>query len=163
MLKRYGKIVLLVLLIPIIISLYQIFFIDNYLTNMNIYARGLDLHGYTSGFTSGYGTGEAILYIKSLEKINKKIFVGVRVDAGNPESAIMAYFLKDQNAKVVPIYFDSQFTKIPLEDNFVGNYYPFYFISREDNLGGMNKYLTEELRFYQPEGESFVGVYKYVK
>jgi len=162
-LVRYGKLVLLLLFIPITISLYQIFYIDNYLSSVNLYAKGLDLYGYSGGFTAGYGVREAILYIESLEKDYKKIIVGVRVDAGNPESAVMAYFLEDKNARVVPVYFDSQVTKIPLDENFIGNYYPFYFISREDNLAGMNKYLTEEKRFYQPDGKSFVGIYKYIK
>lgn len=159
--EKYGNKVFTLIIPSIAISLFQIFSIDQYFILMNKYAKGLDLYTYTSGFTSGYGVIDAINFINEREKDYKKIYVGVRVDAGNPESAVMAYFLKDDRSKVVPLYFDSQFTKLPLSKDFVGNYYQFYYISRDDNLGGMNQYLTEIKRFYKPDGKSFVGVYKY--
>ncbi len=158
--KKYSLVSLL-LFIPLLISLFQIVKIDNYLAFMDRYAKGLDLYVYTGGFTSGYGVNNAIKFINNLN--DNKIYIGIRVDAGNPESAIMAYFLNDSKSKVVPLYFDSQTTPLPLSSDFIGNYYPFYYISRDDNLGGMNKYLTEIVRYYKPDNKSFVGVYKYNK
>jgi len=164
MLKKFGYIAYLLITPILLMSAFQIFNIDGYLKTLNKYAKGLDLYTYTGGFTSGYGVMDAIKFVKDMGAGFKKVYIGVRVDAGNPESAVMAYFLnKNSNSKYIPIYFDSQFTRIPPDDNFVGNYYPMYYISREDNLGGMNQYLEEITRFYKPEVKSFVGVYKYIK
>lgn len=160
-LKKYGSTSLFLILIPIFISLYQIIKIDSYLRAANLYAKGLDLYTYTDGFTAGYGVKEAIEYIKNDSRNDKKVFIGVRLDAGNPESAIMAYFLEGDKARIIPLYFDAQITKIPLDRGFIGNYYPFYFVSRDDNLGGMNQYLTEIKRFVKPDGKTSIGIYKY--
>lgn len=163
LIRKIGRLALVILTIPFLMSVFQIFNVDKYLMIMNKYAKGLDMSVYISGFTSGYGVDGAIEYIKSESTMHDRIFVGVRLDAGNPESAIMAYFFKKGNLKIIPVYFDQLITIQPLGENFFGNYYPFYFVSRDDNLGGMNKYLMEIKRYYKPDDKSFVGIYKYVQ
>jgi len=151
------------LIVPALITFFQIININSYISLLNKSYPHLGLSIYQNGFTSGYGVTHAITYLQSLESSHRKLYLGVRVDAGNPESAVMAYFLKDKKATVVPMYFDARLIKLPLPDDFVGNIYPFYFISRDDNLAGMDKYLTLVKKFFKPDGVSFVGIYKYQK
>jgi len=160
--EKIGKVIFILIFIPIMICIYQIFAIDGYLLFVNRYVKDLGLNSYIGGFTSGYGVRDALDFLKNESEKYDLMYVGVRVDAGNPESAVMAYFLGGENAKVKPMYFDSSYQKLPLTSDFVGYRFPFYFISRDDNLAGMNEYLIEVKRFYKPDNKSFVGVYKFI-
>lgn len=160
--EKIKKLAYLLFIFPFVLSVFQIFSIDKYLATLNSRDSKLGLGVYLGGFTSGYGVNSAIDYLKDLSYQYKKMYIGVRIDAGNPESALMAYFLEKENSKIVPLYFDSRAVKLPLADSFIGYKYPMYFVSRDNNLAGMDEYLTEVKRFYKPDN-SYVGIYQFNK
>ena len=86
--------------------------------------------------------------------------VGVRLDSGNPESAIFAYYGPNKNKNIQAIYFDERVIEVPEGLDYINFPIPFYFISRGGNLAGMETYLSEVKRFYKPNGKDFIGVYK---
>lgn len=112
---------------------------------------------YVTDWTSGYGTLMAIDYIKA-NVADSKAVVGVRVDAGNPESAVFAYFEGLKN--ITPMYFDAKYTDPEtLANDCLRSDVPFYFIARNDNLAGMDKFLVKIKVFNNPKGDNFVAVY----
>lgn len=112
---------------------------------------------YVSGWTSGYATKEAVSFVRKVSE-QGPVVVGVRLDAGNPESAVFAYF--NGSKIVLPVYFDSRIVnkEIMGYDCFSANY-QFYFIARDDTLAGMDKFLTKIAVYPNPIGDRFVGVY----
>lgn len=113
---------------------------------------------YVTGDTSGYGISETVNFLRE-KKAGGAIIIAVRLDAGNPENAILAYFMKDKNIglthldrSMFPTDFD--FAKLTLPA-------PIYFVSRSNHLGGLEKYMVEEARFYKPEGRAWVGVHRF--
>ena len=84
---------------------------------------------------------------------------GVRLDSGNPESAIFAYYGPGKNSRIEAIYFDSNIVEIPEDLNYINSPKPIYFVSRGGNLAGMDKYLKEEKRYYNPTNSDYVGIY----
>jgi hypothetical protein len=110
---------------------------------------------YVTSWTSGYGIPETIDFLKEKKK---PIIVGVRVDSGNPESAILTYFHSSKNVK--PGYFDAALINTDLSKiDCITFPNEFYFVSRGSQFAGMEKYLLEVKRFNKPGGEEFVGVY----
>jgi hypothetical protein len=114
---------------------------------------------YVTNWSSGYGVNEAIEYINNEAAEKGSVIVGVRLDAGNPENAVFAYF--HESKKVKPTYLDSQMFKIDLtEVDCFETSLPLYFVSRDGNMGGLHKYFEEVEKFYKPENLYFVGVHK---
>lgn len=113
--------------------------------------------GYVSDWTSGYATRDAIAFINKASQ-QAPVVVGVRLDAGNPESAVFAYF--NGSKKVMPIYFDSRIVNkdIMNYECFSANY-QFYFIARDNTLAGVDKFLTQVASYKNPVGDRFVGIY----
>jgi len=112
---------------------------------------------YVTNWTSGYATTQTISFI---HKVSEKtpVVVGVRVDAGNPESAVFAYF--NGSKKVFPLYFDSRLTTQEIFSfDCLSTNIPFYFVARDDILAGMDKFLIKVAVFRNPIGDRFVGVY----
>jgi len=126
----------------------------NILANLSPYSQK---KAYVTGWPSGYGVPEAWDFLEKKGE-EKPILVGVRLDFGNPENAIFTYFHKRQNINV--IYFDGRLMPDVLEkkDCLVSEV-PFYFVSRDNQLTNLTKFLKEEKRFYKPEKKSFVGIY----
>ncbi len=111
---------------------------------------------YLGTFTSGYGVKNAVDYVVENAK-GKEVIVGVRLDAGNPENSVFVYLRKYPNIKVT--YLDSKiFEKLPT-DYFPSNY-PVYFITRENQLAGLDNLLVEKVRFVKPDGTSAIVVYQ---
>jgi 4-amino-4-deoxy-L-arabinose transferase-like glycosyltransferase len=124
------------------------------LNRVGVYSQNEE---YVTNWTSGYAVTQAVEFIKSVSK-NNPVVAGVRLDAGNPESAIFAYF--NDSKKVVPIYFDSKIIdKQVLAFDCIDTNIPFYFIARDETLAGMGKFLIKVAEFKNPVGERFVGVY----
>jgi len=126
----------------------------NILANLSPYSQK---KAYVTGWPSGYGVPEVWGFLEKKGK-EKPILVGVRLDFGNPENAIFTYFHKKNQVNVV--YFDGRLMPDILEKNdCLVSETPFYFVSRDNQLSNLNKFLKEEQKFYKPEKKSFIGIY----
>lgn len=112
---------------------------------------------YVTHWSSGYGVDEVVGYLEQLAR-NTPIIVGVRLDAGIPENAVFAYFQGSE--KVIPIYFDSRMILDFGSYDCIKSRIPAYFVSRDDQLAGLNNHLEELKRVYKPEGEHYIGIHK---
>lgn len=111
---------------------------------------------YVTGNTAGYGLDKVRQFLE--EKAEKQpIVLGVRLDAGNPENALFAYYFENPRIKVV--YLDKQLLKGKIEEFSFKK--PVYFVSRSEHKGGLEDCLIEKARFYKPEKESYFGVYRF--
>ena len=128
----------------------------NYFYLLNNYTKFSDM-GYINGWTSGYGIEDARKLILKESK-GKTIKVEVRHDYGNPEDAMYVYFHKSKNIKIsyIDFFCDGIYGK-----SYSGNIKtPIYFVSRGGQYGGNEKCLIEIKRFYKPDKQEFIGVYK---
>lgn len=134
----------------------------SYLSFFQKYLKDRELGGYIYGDTSGYGVNEAKAYIR--EKVSGPTLVGARLDSGNPESAMMAYFGEGKE-KIYATYIDSRLFNGTPESFIASLNFPgeIYFVSRSANFAGLDTVLVEEKRFYKPDGKSYVGVYRIKK
>lgn len=111
---------------------------------------------YVTGWTSGYGIPETVDYLKNQSNGNP-IIVGVRLDAGNPESAIFAYF--NSSATIKAAYLDPRILNLDLlKLPCLPSEVPVYFVARDGILNGLDKFFQEDIRFYKPGGEHFVSI-----
>jgi len=140
------------------LMLLQIFSPVNYFSFLAKVTQYSQKSEYVTGWTAGYGVREAIGYVQE-KSVGQPAFVGIRIDAGNPENAVFTYLYSSKNLR--PVYFDSRIFNIDL-NNFdcLQSKIPIYFVSRENQLAGMDKFLKEETRFYKPEKKSYVGIYQ---
>lgn len=159
---RLNKTALLILVaitlaIPACLSFYQITNPPGYFATLKKYSDYSMEEEYVSGWTSGYGVRDAINYINQ-QTGNGYSMAAIRVDAGNPESSVMAYFQNTKN--IMPFYFDSKFVKPEtLVFDCIKSQYPVYYVSRDGNLAGMEKFFKEEIKFSKPKGPNYVGVH----
>jgi len=111
---------------------------------------------YVTDWTSGYGIPEVVSYLQSQTK-NTPIIVGVRVDAGNPESAMFTYFNGSDN--VTPEYIDPKVLGPNiLNYKCIESQTPIFFVARDGILNGLDKFFVEQKRFYKPEGSHFISI-----
>jgi 4-amino-4-deoxy-L-arabinose transferase-like glycosyltransferase len=151
---------LIIFIIPLSLTLLQIISPVNYLLTMGKYTPFGDTN-YLQGFTSGYGVDETINYFQTISKSNK-IIITVGENSGNPESAMLIYFNKNANAQVV--YFDSRLLGPSLLalDCFTSNI-PLYFVARDEQLVGLDKYLQKIKTIKNPYGKNTIGIYELKK
>lgn len=112
---------------------------------------------YAYGYPSGYGVDESIAYIKELRK-NGPFYIVVRNDSGNPEDAIVAYFVYNSDFKNHVMALTNPIEQLPLIKNEFDA--PVYFISRGAYYAGLEKYFKSEKRFLKPNDKEFIGVYE---
>ena len=112
---------------------------------------------YVTDWTAGYGISETREFL-SREAKNTKIIAAVRIDAGNPENAIFTYYA--QNRDIKPIYLDANINKNISKFNCIKSSFPIYFISRDQQLARLDKFLIPVKKFYKPEKKSFIGIYR---
>ena len=128
---------------------------DYFLTYGKI--SGISYFNYLDTFTTGYGLNGVYSYFDSISK-DKKIIVGVGENTGNPESAVIVYYSKNPNVNVV--YFDSRLLPPEINDydciNVGG---PAYFVSRENQLVGLDKFFVNIKFIKNPYGKSTIGIY----
>jgi 4-amino-4-deoxy-L-arabinose transferase-like glycosyltransferase len=153
-----GAAVSAVFLIPSIVL--SITLITNHINYFN-YMEKVSSHSqktvYVTNWTSGYGITETVNLLKNEAK-NKRVIAGVRLDAGNPESAIFAYF--NSSKQIKPIYLDSKmFSAEILDYDCYKSSLPLYFVSRDGMMAGFNKYFEEIERYYKPEGKYFISIH----
>ncbi|OGM19575.1 hypothetical protein A2955_04945 [Candidatus Woesebacteria bacterium RIFCSPLOWO2_01_FULL_37_19] len=154
---KLSAVILLSIIPSVILSYFLIFHPLTYFELLDKITIHSQKEEYMTNWTSGYGFEETKGYLENSAK-NKMIIVGVRVDEGIPENAVFAYFLNSTNIK--PVVFDSL-----ILDNKIFEYdclktsIPFYFVSRDGNLTGLNKFFQEEKRFYKPEEKNYIGIH----
>jgi 4-amino-4-deoxy-L-arabinose transferase-like glycosyltransferase len=151
-----------ILVLPAVASVFLILNPFEYLNLMSRVTDTSDLKTYYQGFTSGYGIDKVREFLETKSK-ETPIMAGVRLDSGNPESAIFTYYGPGKNKRIEAIYFDSKIVEIPEKLNYLNSPKTIYFISRGENLAGMEKYLKEEIRYYNPTNSEFIGVYRLKK
>lgn len=122
------------------------------------FSRFSEMGSYVTGRTSGYGVDQAIAYVEALPK-GRKIFVGESLYTGNPESAIMVWFVK---SKVITLgYLDRSL----LGDSINGVEcikadVPVYFVSKENDVAGLEKYLQNITYLKNSYNKNAIGIWK---
>lgn len=156
--KLRQAVVIGAVILPLAASLILIFKPDYYLKTLSKVTTTSDVQAYVYGYPSGYGIKETRTFLENEAKI-RPILVGVRLDSGNPESAMFTYYGPGRDSRIRSIYFDRRILKIPPELEDIQLPVPLYFVSRDENLAGLNEYLVEVARFYKPDKVHFIGVY----
>lgn len=156
--KKLGMVYLLAIsVLPTIVTTIQIISPVQYFMLTAKVTNYSDISGYIQTANSGYGAVETIRYLKDQSK-DRNIYVATALNTGNPESAVRAYLVKDQKISVV--YFDSQmFDKQLYDYDCLQTSRPFYFISRDEQQAGLNKFFSETTRYKNHYGTNSIGVY----
>lgn len=154
---RAGVGVSLLLIAPaIFMTILQIFYPIEYFHLGSRYIAYPETQ-YINGYTSGYGVLEAVNYLKKEAK-DRKIIVVVAENSGNPESAMNVYFNKFDNIPVA--YLDA--SKHPEINKYDCLHIPAptYFVSRDEQLAGLDKFFVKKKTIHNPYGENRIGIYK---
>ncbi len=145
------------LLIPFFLSIFLILNPIHYIQFTSGLSRYSPLE-YINGQTSGIGVLDTVDFLKK-ETNGNNALVGIALNTGNPESAIIVYFHKSKNIKVS--YLDSQLFSESLKGIQCLKYKnPVYFISRDQQQGGLNQYLYNIKAFKNPNAANLIGIYK---
>ena len=139
------------------LTILQILSPIDYFSLLSKVTRFSQKAGYVTDWTAGYGIAETRKYLSNEAK-NTKIIAAVRIDAGNPENAIFTYYAQTKDIK--PIYLDANINQNISEFNCIKSSFPIYFISRDQQLAGLDKFLIPVKKFYKPEKKSFIGIYR---
>ncbi len=135
-----------------------LFFPLSYFSTLNRFTIFSQKNEYVTDWPAGFGINETVVMLKKISQ-NKKIYVGVRPDSGNPEDAIFAYFNTSRYVK--PTYVSAQLIKPWIKDNCVQTNREFYFVSRDNQLAGLESMIEKKIgKIYKPEGKSFIALYK---
>lgn len=140
----------------IFMTLLQIFYPVEYFRFGDRYTTYPETQ-YMYGYTSGYGVIDAVNYLKSEAK-GEKIIVAVAENSGNPESAMNVYFNKFDNIPVS--YLDA--SKHPEINKYDCLHIPAptYFVSRDEQLAGLEKFFVKKKTIHNPYGVNRIGIYK---
>jgi 4-amino-4-deoxy-L-arabinose transferase-like glycosyltransferase len=158
--KVRFSLVILTLLIPFAISLLLIynplkyFLLSGNFTTFNEF-------GFVYGQTSGYGVQEAVNFL-NLENGNSPIIVTYAENSGNPESA-MSIFMNKNN--IVNGYFEMKYLpgiSPQAECIETSNGSPIFFISRDEQITGFEKFVKKIKTLTKPNGQETIGIYKFI-
>lgn len=116
----------------------------------------MDKSQYITNWTSGYGIKPVVEYLKKASQ-EEKILVGVRLDSGNPESAIFVYLEKNPNIDIFYYPLDEPSIEFLTAPDFP---YQIFVVTRDNQMGGMEGYLEEINQFFKPENKNYVGLYE---
>ncbi|MFI5206003.1 MAG: hypothetical protein ACHQVK_03605, partial [Candidatus Paceibacterales bacterium] len=111
---------------------------------------------YISSQTSGYGIPETVGFLKNQAKL-KPIYVTVALNTGNPESAMEIYFEKDDRVRV--IYLSDQLLGGASNYACLTTDRDTYFVSRNGELAGLDKFFTGIKTVTNPYGKNIIGIY----
>ncbi len=114
-----------------------------------------DLTQYVAGWSSGWGVQEASHFLQKEIGLRPAI-IFVRNDSGNPEDGMYVYFSKTKHIKVLPITYINQVIASTPRGTEIAS----YFVSRGNQLAGIESRLTELVRFTKPLDTEYVGIYK---
>ncbi len=143
--------------IPLYLTIMQITNPVGYFQILEKVTQFSQKYEYVTGWPSGYGIAETVDILKNKSK-NTKIKVGIRVDSGNPEDAMVTYFHSSHNIDLINFDIKTLQKKDLTADCLVSST-PFYFVSRDNQLAGMDKYLILEEKFVKPYSNRYVGIY----
>jgi hypothetical protein len=155
--KFIGKAFLvLIFIIPFCLTTLQVTEPVNYLilTQKLTYFTN---ESYLRGFTSGYGINEMSDYFKSSAR-DGKITVTIADNTGNPESALITYFNRSSNIQVVYMDLKILGTGV-LSYDCMTSRVPLYFVARDEQLAGLDKYLEKIKTIKNPYGQNTIGIY----
>jgi 4-amino-4-deoxy-L-arabinose transferase-like glycosyltransferase len=114
------------------------------------------LSEYRSGFSSGFGVPEAVNFLKS--KIGDgQAIIAMALHTGNPESGVIINFMKNKN--IILSYIDAGLIDNISEYDCIFSPIPFYFVSREDDQAGLNKFLKQIYYQKNPVSGFGIGIY----
>ncbi len=113
---------------------------------------------YVSGQTSGFGVLETVTYLQKRTATMPVALVLFSFNAGNPESAVHAYANHTKN--IVPDYIDAQFIDGLEGLDCLTSRYPLFFVARDQQQAGLNKYLEKEKAFSKLDGNTAITIYR---
>lgn len=156
--KLLGISLLATSLIPsILLTLLLVFSPLTYFNTLDKLTNKSQKKHYVTFWSSGYGFEEVKDYLVSISE-NQTILVGVRLDAGIPESSILTYF--SESKKVIPTYLDSRLFTNFNDFECLSSEIPVYFVSRDSHMAGLQNYFEEIKKVYKPEGKHYIGIHK---
>lgn len=148
-------VVVIACLLAFIFSLTLIVNPKEYITQtakMSPYAESL----YIAGQTSGYRINEVMDYIK-LHTSASKGLVLFALNAGNPENAINLYSQRDTS--LYPFHINKRFFPEIEKYDCLQSRYPTFFVTRNDELSGLQNYFELEKSFPNSDGKYSIRVY----
>jgi hypothetical protein len=148
--------VMLAFVIPFVLSLFLIFRPDDYIFQLSKLSSYSD-SGYIRGQASGYGITDAMEYITDRTTPTQPTLVLFGLTIGNPESAVDVYSQK--NPQLYALHMDSQFFPGIEQYQCLTSDYPVFFVTRMDQLAGMERYFSLEKSFINPDKHYSVRVY----
>lgn len=142
--------------IPFLMSVWQITSPAEYILSLSKITSLAPVE-YVLGQTSGYGIAEVKHFIDT-HTTTSLTGVGIAENTGNPESAMEMYY--ENNSQVMTLYLDKKLLG-DVVDKFdclnTGN--PLYFVSREDQQAGLNKFFIKIKTITNPYGHNTWGIY----
>lgn len=152
--SQLAIVVFSLILIPSLMSLMLIFRPKIYFMFFGKFINS----SFVEYYTSGQNINDVVNYLK-MQSVGKNTQVGMAVNIGNPESAIVVNFQKSKNIKTS--YFDSiLFDNAVLEKDCLRFQQDFFFVSRDEQQAGLNKFFQEVKRFKNPYQKTSIGIYK---
>jgi len=143
-------------ILPAVMTTLLIFSHPTYFNILDKFTTNSQKEGYMNDWTSGYGIPETVNFLNDQSR-DTPIIVGVRLDAGNPESAMFAYF--NGSDKIFPKYLDLRLMDPSvINSKCLNSQIPVYFVARDGMLNGLDKFFQEDVRFYKPGGEHFISI-----
>jgi 4-amino-4-deoxy-L-arabinose transferase-like glycosyltransferase len=113
--------------------------------------------GYIAGQTSGYGIVEVKHYLETVSK-KQKIFVGYANNTGNPENALAVYY--EKNERITTGILDGRDLRFALQKyNCLSLSVPFYYVTRNNELNGLEKFLEKRKTIQTPNSSYSIGIY----
>lgn len=142
---------------PVAITAIQLVNPPGYFDLMGRFSRFAQRE-YIDGITSGYGINHAVAFFSEKARFGP-IFVGVALNTGNPESAILITMSRNKNIRTG--YFDGRLLgpesqgATCLKANL-----PVYFVSRTAELAWLDRFLVLDRQVVNPYNSNLIGIYR---
>lgn len=144
------------LFFPIILTTILLFNPEQYIMQLSKVSNKADTV-YILGQTSGYGINETMQYIKTHASATLPNMVLFGLNIGNPESAVDVYSQRD--TRLFGLHIDSKFFPGIEQYKCITSQYPVFFVTRDDQRGGMDRYFVLEKSFANPYSKYFINIY----
>ncbi len=150
------SVVVVSFIIPLVLSLTIIFNPEYYITQVFKVSKYSEV-AYIRGQTSGHGINEVMRYIKEHASLSQPTLVVFGFNIGNPESAVDLYSQKSPN--VIALHIDSKIFEGIDQYPCMTSKYPVFFVTRNDETLGLDRYFSLEKSFVNPEKTYSVNIY----